>query len=71
MITTRQRQDKMNYEAKLNVQPKDPSKMHFYISLVKSVVRITGCVAVIGGASIFWLAGAFLVAELLGIAEEL
>ena len=71
MITSRQRQDKMNYESNLKVEPKDPSKMHFYISLVKSVVRIAGCIAVVGGASIFWLASAFLVAELLGIAEEL
>ena len=71
MITARQRQDKMNYEAKLNVQPKDPSKMHFYISLVKSAVRIAGCLAVIGGASVYWLAGSFLIAEMLGVAEEL
>lgn len=53
------------------VQPKDPSKMHFYISLAKSILRIAGCVAVLGGAGIFWLAASFLVAELLGVAEEL
>ncbi len=52
-------------------EPVDVSKKHFYISLVKSVMRITGCVAVLAGAGIMWLAGAFLVAELLGIAEEL
>lgn len=71
MTTARQRQDKMNYEEKLNVQPKDPSKRHFYISMVKSAVRIAGCVAVLAGFSITWLALAFLAAEGLGIAEEL
>jgi len=50
---------------------KDPSKKHFYISLVKSVIRIIGCVAVLGGLSIIWLAGSLLLAEILGIAEEL
>ena len=55
----------------MKVQPKDPSKMHFYISLAKSVLRIAGCIAVVSGAGVFWLAASFLVAELLGIAEEL
>lgn len=71
MTTARQRQDKMNYEAKLNVQPKDPSNRHFFISMIKSAVRIAGCVAVLAGFSITWLALAFLAAEGLGIAEEL
>ena len=55
----------------MSIEPKDVSKKHFYISLVKSACRIAGCVAVLGGAGIMWLAGAFLLAELLGIAEEL
>ena len=51
-------------------QPKDTSKKHFYISLVKSVVRIAaGAVLVTGN---FVVAGALLiVAEILGIVEEL
>lgn len=71
MATTRQRQDKMNYEAKLKVEPKDPSRKHFYISLVKSATRIAGCVIALTTGSIVWLAGCLLAAELLGIAEEL
>ena len=53
------------------VEPKDPIKKHFYISLVKSAVRIVGCVAVLAGFGITWLALAFLAAEVLGIVEEL
>lgn len=55
---------------KLNSQPKDPSKGHFYVSLVKSGVRI------IAGAALMKVglvtAGLLLIiAELLGIFEEL
>jgi len=51
-------------------EPKDPSKKHFYISLVKSVVRIVAGVFLILGN--FVVAGALLIgAELLGILEEL
>ena len=57
--------------ALLTIESKDPSKKHFYISLVKSAVRIAGCVAVLAGFGITWLALAFLAAEGLGIAEEL
>ncbi len=52
-------------------EPKDPSKKHFYISLVKSVTRIAGCVVALATGSWGWLATGLLVAELLGIAEEL
>lgn len=52
-------------------EPVDVSKKHFYISLVKSAVRIAGCIAVLMGSGIFWLALAFLAAEVLGIVEEL
>ena len=63
----------------MEVASKDPSKKHFYISLVKSVVRIAA-----GGAFVYAgyalefphapiiLGGVLLiVAEILGIAEEL
>lgn len=53
------------------MEPVDVSKKHFYISLVKSSLRIAGCVAVLLGAHIMWLPGTFLIAELLGIMEEL
>ena len=49
---------------------KDPGKMHYYISLVKSGVRIAGCVVAILFQSITILAISFLVAEILGILEE-
>ena len=55
----------------MNIQPKDPSKKHVYISLVKSAIRIAGCVVALLTGSVMWLAGGFLIAELLGIAEEL
>lgn len=52
-------------------EPKDPSKKHFYISLVKSALRILGCVVVLFGGGLVYLASALLLAEILGIAEEL
>jgi hypothetical protein len=54
----------------MEVQPKDTSKGHFYVSLVKSVVRIAAGLALIWPQNII-LAGVFLiVAEVLGIVEE-
>jgi len=52
-------------------EPVDVSKKHFYISLVKSAIRIAGCVVALATSSWGWLALGFLVAEILGIAEEL
>ena len=55
---------------KLDVQPKDTSKGHFYVSLVKSALRIIAGVVLVQG--LLFEAGAFLIAaELLGIVEEL
>jgi len=61
------------------VEPVDVSKKHFYISLVKSAVRIlAGGAFILGGYYLeewgLWImaGGALLViAEVLGIAEEL
>lgn len=54
----------------MEVQPKDPSKGHFYISLVKSFIRIAAGVALcIYGLPI--VGGLFIAAEVLGVAEEL
>ena len=55
---------------KLNIQPKDTSKGHFYVSLVKSVLRLCA------GTSLIMMgmveAGWFLIAaEVLGVVEEL
>jgi hypothetical protein len=54
----------------MEVQPKDPSRDHFYVSMGKSVLRIiAGGNLLIGN---LWLAGIFLIlAEILGIVEEL
>lgn len=55
----------------MEVQPKDPSKGHFYVSLVKSATRIAAGISLVWPQSIV-LAGIFLiVAEILGIVEEL
>ena len=54
----------------INIQPKDTSKGHFYVSIVKSAVRIAAGVLLIQGN--LYAAGALLIfAELLGIVEEL
>ena len=54
----------------MEVQPKDPSKWHFRISTVKSGMRVAAAFRLMQsdlvGAGIF-----FIIAELLGIAEEL
>jgi len=49
---------------------KDPGNMHYYISLVKSAIRIGGCLWAWASMSIVVLAVSFLIAELLGILEE-
>lgn len=54
----------------MNIQPKDTSKGHFYVSLAKSVLRIIAAGFLASG----WLLGAgifFGLAELLGIVEEM
>jgi len=54
----------------INIQPKDTSKGHFYVSIVKSVVRIAAGAALIMGS--FVVTGALIIlAEILGIVEEL
>jgi hypothetical protein len=62
----------------INIQPKDTSKGHFYVSMVKSLVRIAAGSALISASmpatSTLYLiaAGALLIfAEMLGIVEEL
>ena len=63
----------------MEIQPKDTSKGHFYVSLVKSFLRIVAGVSLIASAiepfnseQYMILAGAlFIGAEALGIIEEL
>ena len=54
----------------LEIQPKDTSKGHFYVSLAKSGIRIfAGGVLMAGDV---WLAGLCIVlAEVLGVVEEI
>jgi len=54
----------------IEVQPKDTSRGHFYVSLVKSAIRIVAGACLIGGN--FLMAGyCLIIAEMLGIVEEL
>jgi hypothetical protein len=54
----------------MNIQPKDTSNGHFYVSLVKSLLRIAAGLFLAAGDLL--LAGAFLIAaEFLGIVEEI
>ncbi len=54
----------------IEIQPRDPSKRHFYVSLVKSFIRIgAGCWLMQGN---LLMAGVCLIlAEVFGIFEEL
>jgi hypothetical protein len=53
----------------MEVQPKDTSKGHFYVSLVKSGFRIAGAALIMG--SLVVCGALIILAEILGIVEEL
>lgn len=53
----------------MEIQPKDPSKWHFRISLIKSGMRIAAAFRLMQG-DLFGAAVFFIIAEMLGIAEE-
>lgn len=53
------------------VEPVDVSRKHFYISLIKSGLRLVGCLIAAYTASVVALAFFFALAEILGILEEL
>ena len=54
----------------IEIQPKDPSRGHFYVSLAKSALRIVAGVFLINGN--LFVAGLLLIlAEGLGVVEEL
>ena len=54
----------------INIQPKDTSKGHFYVSLVKSSIRIIAGGCLIQG-NLVAAGGLLILAEMLGIVEEL
>ena len=59
-----------HHKPMIEIQPKDTSKGHFYVSLVKSFLRIAAGVALcIYGLPI--VGGLLIAAEVLGIVEEL
>jgi hypothetical protein len=53
----------------IEVQPRDTSKGHFYVSVAKSAVRVgAGAALIMAGLPLVgWL---FILAEILGIVEE-
>ena len=54
----------------LNIQPRDTSRGHFYVSLVKSVLRIGAGGCLIQG-NLLMAGFCLIMAEILGIVEEL
>lgn len=54
----------------IKIQPKDTSKGHFYVSIVKSMIRILAGVALVFG-SLPTAGGLLIVAEFLGVLEEM
>jgi hypothetical protein len=54
----------------IEVQPKDTSRGHFYVSLVKSAIRIVAGACLIGG-NLLMAGYCLIIAEMLGIVEEL
>jgi len=54
----------------MEIQPKDTSRGHFYVSIVKSLIRMVAGACLISGNLVFAGIG-FILAEVLGIVEEL
>lgn len=54
----------------MTIQPKDTSKGHFYVSLIKSGTRILAGVFLLSG-DLFMAGLGFILAEMLGIVEEM
>ena len=61
---------KVQLEEEFHIQTKDPRKEHFYVSLVKSFLRIIAGVYLCSG-NIFAAGGFLIIAECLGILEEI
>jgi hypothetical protein len=55
----------------MKIQPKDPSKGHFYVSMAKSATRIAAGIALVWPQSLIVAGMFFIIAEVLGIVEEL
>jgi len=61
---------KTKVDMEIEVQPKDPSRGHFYVSLVKSAIRIVAGGCLITG-NLLMAGVCFIMAEVLGVVEEL
>ena len=59
-----------HHKPMIEIQPKDTSRGHFYVSLVKSIVRIGAGASLILG-NLFFAGFLLIFAEALGILEEL
>ena len=59
-----------HHKPMIEIQPRDTSRGHFYVSLAKSAIRIVAGVCLVSGNFVFAGAGIIL-AEVLGIVEEL
>lgn len=55
---------------KMEIQPKDPSRAHFWASMIKSINRIAAC-AVLYQGNLQLAAILLFTAEMIGIAEEI
>lgn len=55
---------------KVEVQPKDPSDGHFYVSIAKSGIRMFAAFQLMKG-ELFIAGGLLIIAEILGVVEEL
>lgn len=55
----------------IEIQPKDPSRGHFYISMVKSALRIGAGIALVWPQNLVLAGVLLIVAEAGGILEEL
>ena len=54
----------------MDIQPQDPSKKHFVVSMIKSVFRIGACYPLAKG-DLLLAASLLAIAEALGIYEEI
>ena len=69
-VRARARENVESIKIMIEIQPKDPSKRHFYASMVKSIVRLGACAALYTG-DYATAAIMLFTAEMIGIAEEL
>jgi len=71
MVTrARARKNVERIKIMIEIQPRDPSRRHFYASMIKSIVRLGACAALYTG-DYATAAIMLFTAEMIGIAEEL